>query len=57
VAGKKGRVFFSEEKKQKTFTFSAASGLAPSRNGDAGGGIKVFWFFFSKKNALPKTYR
>jgi hypothetical protein len=40
--------FFSEEKKQKTFTslsrfFLAARVELP----------KVFWFFFSKKNCFP----
>jgi hypothetical protein len=40
--------FFSEEKKQKTFT--SLSRFSPARvNQD----IKVFWFFFSKKNFFP----
>ncbi len=41
------KVFFSEEKKQKTFARAVA---------DRAGGVrqvaKVFWFFFSKKNAF-----
>jgi len=40
------KIFFSEEKKQKTFIFW--SGVA--RKGTQG--TKVFWFFFSKKNGL-----
>jgi hypothetical protein len=39
--------FFFEKKKQKTFANGA----------DAGGShrklVKVFWFFFSKKNTFP----
>jgi hypothetical protein len=42
------KVFFSEEKKQKTFAFLVcALKQGPLK------GIKVFWFFFSKKNILP----
>jgi hypothetical protein len=39
------KVFFSEEKKQKTFIFWCSRHV-PQR------GTKVFWFFFSKKNIL-----
>jgi hypothetical protein len=41
------RVFFSEEKKQKTF---ALWHVCPP--GHVRQGSKVFWFFFSKKNIL-----
>jgi len=46
------KVFFSEEKKQKTFIPGAveSSGLGLDRGN--GGEVKVFWFFFSKKNTL-----
>jgi hypothetical protein len=43
-------MFFSEEKNQKTFTFSAASTLSGhGRYADADAESKVFCFFFSKK--------
>jgi len=42
---KKARLFFSEEKKQKTFT--SLSQFYPATYAQD---IKVFWFFFSKKN-------
>jgi len=42
-------VFFSEEKKQKTFT--SWSGFSPAAHAIT---TKVFWFFFSKKNCLLK---
>jgi hypothetical protein len=42
------KVFFSEEKKQKTFHHKAA----PLRNA-RDSPTKVFWFFFSKKNLYP----
>jgi vitamin B12 transporter len=44
----KSKVFFSEEKKQKTFDHWGvwSSGPTPQM-------AKVFWFFFSKKNILP----
>jgi PhzF family phenazine biosynthesis protein len=44
---RKERVFFFEKKKQKTF--GRCRGLVTS----ARQVIKVFWFFFSKKNILP----
>jgi hypothetical protein len=42
---RKGKVFFSEEKKQKTFM--PLSRLHPAAHAQE---TKVFWFFFSKKN-------
>ncbi len=45
---KQEKVFFSEEKKQKTFVR-----LGVSSPGHAYRESKVFWFFFSKKNILP----
>jgi hypothetical protein len=42
-----GKAFFSEEKKQKTFT--SWSGFFPAAYAMV---IKVFWFFFSKKNCF-----
>jgi hypothetical protein len=44
------KVFFFEKKKQKTFIRSGCglSGQAQPRL------VKVFWFFFSKKNMLPE---
>jgi hypothetical protein len=46
--GRESKVFFSEEKKQKTFIPWARTlrKVTVKR-------IKVFWFFFSKKNRLP----
>ena len=45
-----GEVFFSEEKKQKTFM--PLSRVSPAAYAQE---IKVFWFFFSKKNCfLPR---
>jgi hypothetical protein len=38
------KVFFFEEKKQKTFVFLATSSWAPAFHLAAGEGIKVFWF-------------
>jgi hypothetical protein len=49
---RKGKYFFFEKKKQKTFDYRRIWGLA----GDARPLrqlAKVFWFFFSKKNFLP----
>jgi len=52
IAPSKERVFFSEEKNQKTFT-SGASGTIPAGPATLGGGeVKVFCFFFSKKKAF-----
>jgi lysophospholipase L1-like esterase len=42
------KIFFSEEKKQKTFGLWSIRLPDPARQG-----AKVFWFFFSKKNILP----
>jgi len=42
------KAFFSEEKKQKTFIHWVRSVLL-----GAAKRMKVFWFFFSKKNRLP----
>jgi hypothetical protein len=44
--------FFSEEKKQKTFT-SPQLHIAGKRGTSLEQEAKVFWFFFSKKNILP----
>jgi hypothetical protein len=52
-----GRVFFSEEKKQKTLILRAANLLAPDHTLAAGEETKVFWFFSSEKNALLHTFR
>jgi hypothetical protein len=42
-----GKDFFFEKKKQKTFmSFWRAVGKGAPKN------IKVFWFFFSKKNSF-----
>jgi hypothetical protein len=41
------KAFFSEEKKQKTFT--SLSRIYPAAYAKE---TKVFWFFFSKKNAF-----
>jgi hypothetical protein len=46
--GEGRKVFFSEEKKQKTFA-PLSRRSRPARAPLA----KVFWFFFSKKNILP----
>jgi hypothetical protein len=43
----KRKVFFSEEKKQKTFT--SLSRIYPAARAQE---TKVFWFFFSKKNCF-----
>jgi hypothetical protein len=48
VKGEARKVFFSEEKKQKTFIRLAQNVLMSARQR-----MKVFWFFFSKKNRLP----
>jgi hypothetical protein len=44
---KQGKHFFSEEKKQKTFSNWPESLATLGTKGK-----KVFWFFFSKKNAF-----
>ncbi len=41
------RIFFSEEKKQKTFML--LSQISPATYAKE---TKVFWFFFSKKNCF-----
>jgi hypothetical protein len=48
----KGRIFFSEEKKQKTFIFLAVSRLVLSLDLEE---TKVFCFFFFKKEVLAST--
>jgi hypothetical protein len=45
-------MFFFEKKNQKTFTRLLPRKLQQHTPGDAGKGAKVFWFFFSKKNAF-----
>jgi hypothetical protein len=45
---RQAKVFFSEEKKQKTFM--SLSRIYPEARAQD---VKVFWFFFSKKNRLP----
>jgi hypothetical protein len=45
-------VFFFEKKNQKTFVCSGAWWAGVSGRGE-GAGVKVFWFFFSRKNILP----
>jgi hypothetical protein len=45
-AGRKN--FFFEKKKQKTFVLRYTRPRQPQRKL-----IKVFWFFFSKKNCFP----
>jgi hypothetical protein len=49
--GRVRKVFFSEEKKQKTFVNGAGIGGCKVRRA-VGAVAKVFWFFFSKKNIL-----
>jgi len=51
-----GRLFFSEEKKQKTFISLAASRLAMCLDLAARAGIKVFWFFSSEKNGFLSNH-
>jgi hypothetical protein len=46
------KVFFSEEKKQKTFT--SLSRFFPAAYAQY---IKVFWFFSSEKNCLLAFYK
>jgi hypothetical protein len=45
------KTFFSEEKKQKTFM-----SLPPIYPAAFIVGLKVFWFFFSKKNFSPSAF-
>jgi hypothetical protein len=45
---KQGKVFFFEKKKQKAFVCAVADYLERS----ASALVKVFWFFFPKKNCL-----
>jgi len=47
IDGQGGKAFFSEEKKQKTF--ASLSRTYPENYSKY---IKVFWFFFSKKNCF-----
>jgi hypothetical protein len=48
--GEKRKVFFSEEKKQKTF--ASLSRFYPEARAQE---AKVFWFFFPKKNSFLAT--
>ena len=52
TSGKEGKVFFSDDKKQKTFGPAVAMVLQRAFKG-----TKVFWFFFSKKNRLLTRHR
>jgi hypothetical protein len=53
VSKKGSKAFFSEEKKQKTFIFSALPNApATSRIYPRAPEAKVFWFFSSEKNSL-----
>jgi hypothetical protein len=45
-------MFFFEKKNQKTFVLSGAWVAGVSDHGE-GVEVKVFWFFFSKKNIFP----
>jgi hypothetical protein len=47
LASKRRKVFFSEEKKQKTFVRWRVGSPGPTRQSP-----KVFWFFFSKENCF-----
>jgi hypothetical protein len=49
IACRNEKDFFFEKKKQKTFAWLSRAYPADLRQG-----VKVFWFFFSKKNMLPK---
>jgi hypothetical protein len=51
---KKGRMFFFEKKNQKTFISWWCQRNVAGHGLDlrSGGGTKVFWFFFSKKNTF-----
>jgi hypothetical protein len=49
--GKQGKVFFFEKKKQKTF-----SSLSRTSRQHVSEKLKVFWFFFSKKNIFLLVY-
>ncbi|HTZ70970.1 MAG TPA: hypothetical protein VMB71_10000, partial [Acetobacteraceae bacterium] len=55
--GRKGgqarKDFFSEEKKQKTFISCVQQPVQIGGLGCQPQQVKVFWFFFSKKNCLP----
>jgi hypothetical protein len=47
----KSSMFFSEEKNQKTFLSVLAEASRPwPDSGEAAENVRVFWFFFSKKN-------
>jgi broad specificity phosphatase PhoE len=49
------RIFFFEKKKQKTFILCSQAGVSIGGRRSGANGAKVFWFFFSKKNNLPRT--
>jgi hypothetical protein len=42
--------FFFKKKKQKTFIRCPRAGTQAGGNGATRNRVKVFWFFFSKKN-------
>jgi ribosomal protein L24E len=46
------KVFFSEEKNQKTFISPRDPRSRPWPESETSAELKVFWFFFSKKNIL-----
>jgi hypothetical protein len=50
----KDSLLFLKKKKQKDFSTIAAVG-GTGGAGTPSQGMKVFWFFFSKKNILPCT--
>jgi hypothetical protein len=49
------KVFFFEKKNQKTFACSGTHRASVSDRRE-GAGVKVFWFFFSKKNIFLPSY-
>jgi hypothetical protein len=50
-------MFFFEKKNQKTFIRFVVRRIRRWRQEQPGEGVKVFWFFFSKKNMLPLRLR
>jgi short-subunit dehydrogenase len=50
MSGKQGKVFFSDEKKQKTFVRWRVRSPGPTCQSP-----RVFWFFFLRKNNLPSS--
>jgi hypothetical protein len=49
-------MFFFEKKNQKLL-FVQVSAVAGVSDRGEGAGVKVFWFFFSKKNTFFPTFR